>query len=281
MKIAVLVPLALAAAATAVSAQDVPIAGFALDATGRAQVQVASSADRYYVLHVRDSLPSGAERAVSMALGQAGVTMLTEPLAAYPREHYRVTEHALDAPGDIDGDGIDDVEEYRDAGRQSPFNPAGEVAMVDGAVAVPDRATFEALSYQGPDVRIDGHLADLEFVKFYLLEMDTDNPRVYFMNSVTHRAHGSFARMIGIRQGGRGQGDPPGTMRGEIVYHPDVLGRNGALGLYRFEFEPNDSWPFADVRKAYELIARNLPVLRNDLAYYPMPNAALPLYLQE
>ncbi len=140
---------------------------------------------------------------------------------------------------------------------------------------------FEALSYQGPDVLIDKHLEDLEFVKFYLLAMNTDNPQVYFMNTETHRAHGSFARAIGIRQGGRGQGDPPGTMRGEIVYHPHVIGPNGTFGVYRFEFEPNDSYPFADVQKANELIAKNMPVLQNSLAYYPMPNAALPRYQRE
>ena len=273
--------LALSLAPTGVSAQGVPIQAFSVDATGRARVQVASTDDHYYVLYVRQDLPSGPEEAVSMALGQVGTTTLTEQLAALSREHYRVAEYDIATPGDLDRDGIDDVTEYRDIGRLGPFNPAREIALKDGTVAIPDRATFANLSYQGPDVAIDRHLKDLEFVKFYLLDMNTDNPRVYFMNTETHRAHGSFARVIGIGQGGRGQGDPPGTMRGEIVYHPHVLGRNHRLGVYRFEFEPNDRWPFADVRKAYELFAKNMPLLGNDFYYYPMPNAALPRYRQE
>lgn len=280
MKIPVVVLLLLALVPARVSAQDQPITAFAIDATGRARVTVASSADSYYVLYYREDLQAGSEAPVSMALGQDGTTTLTEQLAARPREHYRVAAFSRAAPGDIDRDGIDDVEEFLNPGRLSPFNPAAAVEPVDGTVSIPDRATFEALSYQGVDVRIDKHLEDLEFVKFYLLDMQTDNPKVYFMNSVTHRAHGSFAGVIGIRQGGRGQ-EPPGTMRGEIVYHPQVLGPGRAFGLYRFEFEPNDRYAFADVQKANELFARNMPLLQNSLAYYPMPNAALPRYQQE
>lgn len=285
MKISVLALalLALLPFRASAQAQDVPIAAFTVDVTGRVRVEVASSADSYYVLYYRQDLPAGPEAAVSMALGRDGTTTLTEQLAARPQAHYRVARVPRATPGDIDRDGLDDVTELLDSGRLSPFNPAAAIAPSDGTVSIPDRATFEALSYQGPEVLIDKHLADLEFVKFYLLDMQTENPRVYFMNTVTHRAHGSFARVIGIRQGGggRGQGDPPGAMRGEIVYHPHVVGPNGGLGVYRFEFEPNDSYAFADVQKAYELFARNMPVLRNDWAYYPMPNAALPRYQRE
>jgi hypothetical protein len=70
-------------------------------------------------------------------------------------------------------------------------------------------------------------------------------------------------------------------MRGEIVYHPHVLAPSGALGLYRFEFEPNDRYAFDVVQRSYELIAKNMPLLQNDWTYYPMPNAALPRYEQE
>jgi hypothetical protein len=65
------------------------------------------------------------------------------------------------------------------------------------------------------------------------------------------------------------------------VYHPNVIAPNGKPGLYRFEFEPNDSYPFEDVQMAYELLAANMPLLENNLAYYPMPNAALPRYHRE
>ncbi len=268
------------AASGAAAQEDQPPIGFFVDATGRARVQVASTPAYYYVLFARDSLPAGTERAVGMALGREGTTTLTEGLAAYPQGHYRVQRYPMATPGDQDRDGIDDVTELADQGRLAPFNPSAEIKPVDGTVAIPDRATFEALSYKGQEVLIDTHLKDLEFVKFYILDADTDNPKVYFMNSVTHRAHGSFARAIGLPGGGRG-GGVPGQMRGEIVYHPQVLSPSGSLGVYRFEFEPNDSYAFADVRMAYELMARNIPLLQNNWFYYPMPKSALPRYQRE
>ena len=70
-------------------------------------------------------------------------------------------------------------------------------------------------------------------------------------------------------------------MRGEIIYHPYLTAPNGTPGVYRFEFEPNDSYDFEAVQMAHELLAANMPVLRNNLMYYPMPNAALPLYWEE
>jgi len=276
----VLALLLLAFLTSGALAQELQPSAFFVDVTGRVRVQVPSTPEHYYVLYFREDLPSGPEHAVSMALGQEGTTTLTEPLSAYPQAHYRVVQYPLSDPGDIDGDGIDDVEEFANLGRLGPLNPSAEIALVDGAVTIPDRATFETLSYEGTEVLIDEHLKDLEFVKFYLLDTNTTNPKVYFMNTVTHRAHGRFASTIGIPGGGRGRG-VPGQMRGEIVYHPKVMSPSGSLGVYRFEFEPNDNYAFADVQLGYELLAKNMPLLKNDFAYYPMPNAALPRYLRE
>ena len=284
MKKPILTALLVMAAVTASApAQEVPFSDIAVDATGRIQIQVVSSSQYYYVLHVRRDLQEGPEWPVSMVLGEDGATTLTEPLAAYPFEHYRVIRYRRDNPADTDGDGIDDVEEMLNPIRLSPLNAAPEINFQDGTVSIPDRATFEELSYKGMNVLIDTHLEDLEFVKFYIIEADTDHPQVYFMNTVTHRAHMHFARAVGINQGGGGFGGRaiPGQMRGEIVYHPYVNAPGGKIGLYRFEFEPSDSYPFEDVQMAHELIAANMPLLRNNFAYYPMPNAALPRYYQE
>ena len=120
---------------------------------------------------------------------------------------------------------------------------------------------------------IDFHLRDLEFVKFFLYDMDTDRPGVYFMNTVTHRSHSSFAVSVYVPQRGR--------MRGEIVYHPNVVAPDGSLGVYRFEFQPVDSYAFGAVQYAYEVMAASMPLLENNLAYYPMPLRALPLYHEE
>ena len=311
MRKSILLVLLMALVSRTPAQEEVPINDVDIDATGRIQIQVTSSPEHYYVLHRRFSPDEDAGQAVSLTLGQEGSTTLTESLGAHgPNELYRVTEYRQDAPGDTDGDGIDDMTEMLNPVRLSPLNPAPAVALIDGAVSIPDRETFKELSYQGLDVLIDAHLEDLEFVKFYIIDSDTDHPQVYFMNTNTHRAHRSFATAVGLdggggapadgnagggnaggggrvggggAAGGRGGGGliVPGQMRGELVYHPHVDAPNGETGLYRFEFEPRDAYPFAAVQMAYELLAANMPVLRNNFAYYPMPEAALPRYWQE
>jgi len=285
----------LCACADAYSQEDAPVfVRLSLGSDNRLRMEVPSTADQYYVLYYRQDLDAvGTEVPVAMHFGGAGSTTLTEQLGVgLSRGVYRVCVYRRDQSGDTDGDGRSDVMELADAtGKYSPLNPADPVAFRDGAVAVQNRQMFRNLSYQGLDVRIDTHLRDLEFVKFYILEANTGNPQAYFMNTNTHRAHMSFARAIGI-SGGIGGGRPPGggmlpgggatgQMRGEIIYHPNVTAPSGEPGVYRFEFEPNDSWPFDAVQMAHELLAANMPALRNNLAYYPMPNAALPRYQRE
>ena len=68
---------------------------------------------------------------------------------------------------------------------------------------------------------IDDHLRDLEFVKFFLFHMDTDQPAVYFMNTGTHRCHCTFSIDVDFAFRWR--------MRGEIVYHPTVAAPDGSL----------------------------------------------------
>lgn len=294
---------------------------------GRLQFELASTPDWYYVLYYRRARGDAAsEIPVAMRLGEAGNTILVDQLAIGSAEGlYRVQPYPIDPSADHDGDGRSDVEELADqTGLYAPLNPAAPIDFNDGVTRITSRQMFRDLSYQGQDVLIDTHLESLEFVKFYVLDADTDHPQIYFMNTNTHRSHRSFANAIGIPGGfggGRGGGRLPpagfplpdstrvppagfpvpdssfaqpvgGTpppdaqqttaqMRGEIVYHPFLKGPNGEAGVYRFEFEPNDSYPFAAVQMVYELMAANMPILRNNFMYYPMPNAALPRYRQE
>ena len=256
-----------------------------INSKGQIEFQVESSPEYYYVLFGREKLDENSMRPLSVAFGKPGITTLTEPLRAYPVENYIVMQYEINNPHDLDNDGLSDVEELNDLGVLSPLNPSDKVNMRDGATCIADRAMFEDLSYEGGDVKIDTHLRDLEFVKFYILDANTDNPKAYFMNTVTHRGHGGFSRAIGLDggfggRGGRGRG-LPGTMRGEIVYHPYATAPNGLPGVYRFEFEPNDSYSFEEVKLGYELLAVNMPFLENNWVYYPMPNAALPRYYRE
>ena len=367
----------------------------ALGDDGRLRFTVPSTSDHYYVLYYRRDGQEATEIPVAMHLGEDGRTVLTEPLGlGRPQSRYRVQAYRRDQPDDLDGDGVDDVAELLDTtGAYAPLNGAPPIGFTDGVTAIHSRQIFRDLSYQGLDVLIDTHLEDLEFVKFYVLDADSTKPRVYFMNTNTHRSHGSFSRAVDLEDGGGnsggavnpggipggggrnpggripggagggipgglgqipaecfpegfdigqgglgnielpedfeppegcpdlanlggnpgggiappggnqpdrggnqpGGGNPrggrgggrggfggvPGALRGEIVYHPFLTGPSGEAGVYRYEYEPNDSHSFEAVQKIHEVIATNMPFLRNNLVYYPMPNAALPRYREE
>ena len=254
-----------APAATAVEVQAVPAI-------------VESTTEEYFVLYVRPALDSEREFPVSVTLGEDGTTTLTEQLSPLPKEHYRVEKFLIADPADIDNDCIDDITELGDPVGMNPLNPARAVPFHDGAVAIPDRETFEALSYKGRDVPYHRHLQDLEFVKFYIIGLSTDNMGVYFMNTETHRIHPDFGDAIGLWE------DPlwgQGYMGGEIIYHPNVVAPDGSLGVYRYQFQPMDVYTFGYVSRSYEVLAASMLLLDDNLAYYPMPRRALPLYHRE
>ena len=254
-----------APAATAVEVQAVPAI-------------VESTTEEYFVLYVRPALDSEREFPVSVTLGEDGTTTLTEQLSPLPKEHYRVEKFLIADPADIDNDCIDDITELGDPVGMNPLNPPRAVPFHDGAVAIPDRETFEALSYKGRDVPYHRHLQDLEFVKFYIIGLSTDNMGVYFMNTETHRIHPDFGDAIGLWE------DPlwgQGYMGGEIIYHPNVVAPDGSLGVYLYQFQPMDVYTFGYVSRSYEVLAASMPLLDDNLAYYPMPRRALPLYHRE
>jgi hypothetical protein len=263
---------------TVARAADTTAEPAATGSSGLTSLVVESTPDQYFVLYVRPDLDAATEIPVAIARGNAGTTTLTDGRSQLANEHYRVATFSSASPGDVDGDGVDDLTELADPVNANPLNPAPPLDLTDGAVIIPDRATFETLSYQGDQVARDGYLAGLEFVKFWLVGTDKAHPSVYFMNTETYRAHPTFASAVGI-PGGRGPA--PGSMRGDIVYNANATAPDGSKGTYRFAFQPNDAYSFDEIALAYELLATSLPMLRNNLLYYPFPSAALPLYQKE
>ena len=154
----------------------------------------------------------------------------------------------------------------RGRGSREPSGPRldpEQVEFKDGAATIPDRETFKKLSYQGTDVRIDTQLTGIEFVKFQIERTHTENPQLYFMNTKTHRSHGRFMDVAGL---GRGQGQ----MRGVLSYRPLFTSPNGEPGVYTFEFNPNDAFPFEEIKLAHDLLVAKMPVLKNRLGYCPL-----------
>jgi hypothetical protein len=169
------------------------------------------------------------------------------------------------------------------AAAQAPPPTPDQLDPRDGVASIPDRATFEKLSYQG-QVRMDTYLNDLQFVKFQIEQAGTDKPLVYFMNTKTHQGHPMFMQAIGLR---RGRGGPRGggaaqdpaagrQMRGAITYRPRVRAPDGEPGLYTVDYQPNDSFSFEWIKLAHDLLLARAPFLKGKLAYHPLQGGVEP-----
>ena len=220
-------------------------------------IVVESTTDEYFVLYVRHDVDTNitVEIPVAVTLGEAGTTTLAENVEALPKERYRVEKYLVADPADVDGDCIDDITELNDLGAMNPVNPAADVPLNDGAVAVPDRATFETYAYAGSDERL--------FLKYLVFDVDTDRPRVYFQNSNLYNSHGDFTGAIGLTQVAR--------FRGSVIYDPALVTPDGRPGVYYY---PN-AWEglsvgnsFALATRIHTVIAASMPLLEDNLALY-------------
>ena len=221
-------------------------------------IVVESTANEYFVLYVKHDLDGGeVELPVSVTLGEVGTTTLAENVEALPKERYRVEKYLIADPADVDGDCIDDITELGDLGNMNPVNPAAAIALSDGAVAVSDQDTFETLAddYHG------------RYVKFVLLDMDTDRPRVYFMNTAKYDRHRSFLDAVDINW------DEDKLIVGVMTYHPELVASDGSLGVYRFHLHMLH-YSFSLTARTYTLLAANMPLLEDNLALY-LPNSFL------
>ncbi len=261
-----------------ISAQEVPILSYGVDDDGAAQLEVPSDTAFYYVLYGRFD-ESRSERPLSMMMGEDSITTLIDRLSAFPQSNYRVEQFSIDDPDDIDNDGIDDVFELLNPTTHSPLNAAPAVVFNEGVVSVPNADTFDIMTYKRTGELYDDRLKDLEFVKFYMYDVHTDNPKVYFINTEQYPIHGDFATAVGLSAADGGS--EISTLRGQIVFNPNTIAANGKPGVYNFEFQPRDAIPFAQVEIAHELLAVNMPFLRNNLSYLVLKSHAYPKYLEE
>ena len=240
-------------------------------------ITVESTTDEYFVLYVRHDLDADTtfEVPVGVTLGQDGATTLTESLEALPKERYRVEKYLVSDPADVDGDCTDDITELADPVGMNPVNPVPTMSFDDGAAAIPNRETYVSLAYKGEIGAIDRHLAGWEAVKFHMVDMNTDRPSVYFMNTKTYQRHDDFQAAVGLEV------DPlhgHETMVGEMVYHPKAVAPDGSLGVYRFQFGANGVYSFKEISYAFTVLAASMPLLEDNLAYYPMWSKAVPRY---
>ena len=230
-------------------------------------ITVSSTEDDYFVLYIKHDRGSGTivNVPVSVTRGESGTTTLPDNLAPLAADKYRVEKYLVSHPGDIDGDCVDDITELNNFGRHNPTNPAKAVPPERGSVALKDRAAFEKLSYQGDGVA-DRWLRYVEFVKFNVANIDTDQPKVWFQNTDVYRAHWSFLwaalqDVVNCCWSGEAKGD--------LIYYPNGVAPDGSLGVYLWEFQSYNSFAFREVSIVHETLATAMPFLKGKLVYYP------------
>lgn len=195
-----------------------------------------------------------------MTMGVNGTMVISEPGGAYPLANYTITEHSVAAPDDFDGDGIDDVTEFNNMPTDAPLNFADPIAFVDGSTSIPDAQTFldlATVNNVGWAPFLDGQL----YVKFGILDRDTPEPKIYFINSNTYTIHATFFNSIGATVVGD-------DSSGEIVFNPNDILPNGTIGSYSFNFSFGNAKNFEETQRTYELLLANMPFLKNNMNHF-------------
>ncbi len=243
--------------------QEVAISNYSINNNGQVQLEISSSSNNYYILNVKNKQEDLFSHPTSLTIGNGGTTIISESLKALPIEHYQVLEFSINEPIDTDGDGIDDITENNDIPTQGPLNFAPAIEFENGLVSVNSLTKFKELSLADTIVPWSPFLNDKQFVKFAIVNLDTDLPELYFINSETHYLHRKFMEAAAPHWI-----EDPSLIKGEITYNPTVVSNNGTLGDFSFNYSVGAGRPFETVQKCHELIAANMPFLKNNLSYF-------------
>ena len=243
-------------------------------------IVVESTTADYFVLYASYVLDgTTVEYPVQVIRGADGTTTLAENVAALPVERYRVEKYLVADPADVDGDRIDDITELSSLGAMNPVNPGRTLEISEGAVSIPDRQTFETLSYKGTNVLLNENGLDNQgHIKFIVLTTDTHRPVVYFQNTNTYRLHQPFTEPNEILS--HPEFDVQSRATGAIVYHPNLVAPDGSLGVYRLQYQ-TDFFEFEELDYVYGAVAASMPLLDNNLAYHPWREWRVELYERE
>jgi hypothetical protein len=239
-------------------AQIVPIDNYSVNNLGQVQLSIQAQASKYYILTAQHS--ASFEWTTSITMGVNGTMVISEPAGAYPLINYTITEHDIASPDDSDGDGIDDITEFNNMPTDAPLNFASPIAFINGSTSIPNVQTFNDLATIN-NVSWAPFLDGQQYVKFGILDRDSPNPKVYFINSNTYTIHGAFWSGIGASVTGD-------DASGEIVFNPNDILPNGVIGSYSFNFSFGNAYDFEATQRTFELLVANMPFLKNNMNYF-------------
>ena len=167
-------------------------------------------------------------------------------------EKYQVSN-----PADVDGDCVDDITELNNLGVMNPISAGIVLDPDDGAGAVLDWDSYVELSYSRNLLRW--------IVKYIMFEVDTKQPRIYFMKTSKWDDHQSFRDQVLGRIGEHLR--MPETFHGRISYSEDLIGPDGTPGIYAFTMGSRRQ-PFNEIERMHSLLAASMPFLRDNLAFW-------------
>ena len=213
-------------------------------------IVVESTTDDYFVLYVSHDVDgTESELPVLVKRGEAGTTTLAENVEALSAERYRVERYLTTDPADVDGDCIDDITELGDPVGMSPVNSAPPLGFSDGAASMPDLETYVEMSQLG-DTEVHSRVV--------VLDPGSERPGLAFINGKTHATHQHFLDAKGIS-------DRP-SLSGFLTYNSQLVAPGGSRGGWYVWISSHIT--FATTERLYDLMAANMPVLRDDLYIY-------------
>jgi hypothetical protein len=252
-----------------IQAQVVEIQSSSINEFDQRQLSVESQAEHYYLLKVDYSIDNSGHHPLSMHHGTEGISTFTDVLSALPIDRYVVEAYSSSAPQDSDGDGIDDITELDEFPYLNPLNPAPAIDTADGFVAIESLDHFRAISKDGPFDASGDILGGREFVKFVIFYFDTDSAHTYFINMNQHSYHAEFFESMD----GFNSNMLSGSVTGELIYHPTIFTDQGHQGIISMNFSWGHIEDFETVQGTYEILARDLPFLKNNFSYYILTEA--------
>ncbi len=148
-----------------------------------------------------------------------------------------------------------------------------------GELFIPHRSHFDRYANL---TQISG-INTLRELKFIMVDLDSDHPALFFIDSVNIPLHYDFLRNILNRYPDieYWQGNTQFTaetyfsenrryLAGSIVAYDQYEDDTGQKGLYSLEFWPTDPVPEHLIEKAYETIQAAMPFLADSLYYHPV-----------
>ncbi|MCD4707669.1 MAG: PEP/pyruvate-binding domain-containing protein [Candidatus Sabulitectum sp.] len=153
-----------------------------------------------------------------------------------------------------------------------------------GTSVIEDRETFDRLA-SGDKAVLPLQLSE---VKFLITDIDTDNPKLYFINSNAFRYHWKFFnKTLGCNLSLLDFNTRTYTdfnrrlLAGSVVAHDRYTGSGQSGGIYVIEFWPSDPVHADEAALAFRLIIHGMEFAGGRIVYHPTGETQVGIYNEE